>query len=79
MSQTSGINSSSEFALAVSKDGSNFSFNQTLDKVSVFDMNGREILKASNRNSINLSAYPNGVYMVKAASGSQNYVTKIVK
>ncbi len=50
--------------------------NGTLE-IEVFDLNGKQIIK-SNRNSIDLSRYPSGIYIAKIQIDGQQVVKKLV-
>lgn len=65
--------------LIVYANGSTFNMNKVVDKVEIFDINGRKLFSLSNVSEIPTSEIPAGVYIIKASSAGLNFTTKIVK
>lgn len=56
-----------------------FKTNVVLDKVQLYDTNGKKVLCSKENNSINISHLPQGVYFVKFESNGKWLTQKIIK
>lgn len=53
--------------------------NETIDRAEVVDLNGKVVAIVSQSNIIDMTAFENGVYIVKIYSGLESWTGKIVK
>ncbi len=53
--------------------------NEQITIVSVYDMSGKELLQATNQNTIDVSKLATGMYTIKVVTDQQTYFEKIVK
>jgi len=57
---------------------SRFIFSEAIEKLVVFDMNGRQILKKANTRSLDMEEYLPGIYLAKIQLGEQFGIVKLV-
>jgi hypothetical protein len=53
--------------------------NETISLVTVYNMNGKEMLQVNNQNNIDVSKLAKGMYTIKVVTDQQTYFEKIVK
>lgn len=49
------------------------------EKVEVFDVNGKNLIKASNVSELNISELPNGIYFIRIKTDKGNFNKKFIK
>ena len=54
-------------------------FNMSLDVINVYDLSGKNVLKKTNSETINLENLKNGIYIIKVISDENYNVIKIIK
>jgi hypothetical protein len=57
----------------------NISSNEIIDEVSVYDMNGRQLMLKKNTTSIDISSLANGLYIFKVQINTQSLTKKVLK
>ncbi|WP_121049109.1 T9SS type A sorting domain-containing protein [Lacinutrix venerupis] len=57
----------------------NIKTNQTIENVSVFNVNGQKVLEIANQSQINISNLPTGMYFLNINTNQSNQTIKILK
>ena len=65
--------------LTFKRTGNTLYFNQTIDRIEIVDLGGRNVITAKNINEINISNLNNGVYLMKSLVMGETYIKKIIK
>lgn len=50
-----------------------------MDRIEVFSMLGRKIISIANSNSIDLSSYQSGIYLLRVYTGDSVFIQKVIK
>lgn len=66
-------------ALMYSRNGNTLNFNQNIDNLVVYDVQGRNVISTKNVSDINMSKLSNGVYILKSEISGVKYITKIIR
>lgn len=76
-----GSFNSNSFSIYPNPVENNININTTfnIEKITVFDVNGKQITENSNSKSLNISSLKQGVYFVKIKSNSSTVIKKVVK
>jgi hypothetical protein len=53
--------------------------NDIIALISVYDINGKELLQVNNQSNIDVSKLLNGIYTIKVITDKQTFIKKIVK
>ncbi|MDD5184427.1 MAG: hypothetical protein PHS84_04110 [Paludibacter sp.] len=64
--------------LTFKRTGNTLYFNQTIDRIEIVDLGGRNVITAKNINEINISNLNNGVYLMKSLVMGETYIKKII-
>lgn len=65
--------------LTFRRTGNTLYFNQTIERIDIVDLGGRNVITAKNINEINISNLNNGVYVMKSVEKGETYIKKIIK
>ena len=57
----------------------NIKTKQTIENVSVFNVNGQKVLDIANQSQINISNLPTGMYFLNISTNQSNQTIKILK
>lgn len=73
---TNKATATSAFSVAPNPASDNVTFGKTLTNVSVYNAQGKLVETLSSANSLNVSSYTEGVYMINATEGSARILVK---